>query len=167
MALSKAALAKRKRLGIVLIAGLLLATAAALVLNAFRDTVVFFYGPSEVIARSDDPALNLGERRFRLGGLVAEGTVQKLDGGRTTEFQVTDGGEAIRVSYTGLLPDLFREGQGVVAEGRLNGTLFVADSVLAKHDENYMPPEVADALKKSGYWQEDATPDGAKGAAAP
>lgn len=153
MALSKAALAKRKRLTIVVIALLLLGVAAALILTAMRDSVVFFYGPSEVKTREADPALALGDRVFRLGGLVESGSVRKLDQGLTTEFGVTDGAEIITVRYTGHLPDLFREGQGVVAEGRLKDGIFVANSVLAKHDETYMPPEVADALKKSGHWQ--------------
>lgn len=154
MALSKAAAAKRRRLMIVVIAGLLLAAAVALVMSAFRDSIVFFYSPSEVADRLDDPQLRLTERRFRLGGLVEQGSITKHDDGKTTEFIVTDGAGTVRVSYTGLLPDLFREGQGVVAEGQLNEQgLFVASNVLAKHDENYMPKEVADALKKSGYWQ--------------
>lgn len=156
MALSKAAMAKRKRMWVVAIAGLLLVAAVALVTSAFRDSIVFFYSPSEVADRIDDPALKLAERRFRLGGLVEEGSIQKLEGGKVTEFTVTDGAGTLRVRYAGLLPDLFREGQGVVAEGKLDdGGLFVASDVLAKHDENYMPKEVADALKKSGYWQHD------------
>ncbi len=156
MALSKAAAAKRKRMWIVAIAGILLVAAVALVTGAFRDSIVFFYSPSEVAERMDDPALKLAERRFRLGGLVEEGSILKLEGGKVTEFTVTDGAARIRVRYAGLLPDLFREGQGVVAEGRLDGgELFVASDVLAKHDENYMPKEVADALKQSGYWQHD------------
>src|SRR5690606_16009430 len=119
MALSRAQAAKRKRLTIFIIAGLLLAAATALVMTAFRESIVFFYSPSEIATRLDDPELRLAERRFRLGGLVEAGSVVREDGGKTTEFTVTDGADTLRVRYTGLLPDLFREGQGVVAEGRL------------------------------------------------
>lgn len=158
MALSKAALAKRKRLTIVLLALLALGVAVALVMSAMRDTVVFFYSPSEVAARKADPALKLTERNFRVGGLVEGGSVRKFEGGKTTEFTISDGAATLTVRYTGHLPDLFREGQGVVAEGRLDDRgLFVASDVLAKHDEKYMPPEVADALKKSGRWKEGET----------
>ena len=93
--------------------------------------------------------------RFRLGGLVEDGSVDR-SGGETVLFRVTDTANTVSVSYTGILPDLFREGQGVVTEGRIVDGTFVADEVLAKHDENYMPPEVADALKKSGQWQGSA-----------
>lgn len=154
MALSPARARKRRRLGVVIIAAAILGVAVALVLFALRDTVVFFFGPSEVISRLDDSKLRLQERRFRMGGLVEEGSVRRLEDGKTTEFRITDGPGAFTVRYTGLLPDLFREGQGVVAEGRLDDKgRFIADEVLAKHDENYMPKEVADALKKTGHWQ--------------
>ena len=138
---------KHKRLTFVLVALLLLGGAAALVLSAFEENIVFFQSPSDVAAGkiSDD-------RRFRLGGLVEEGSVDK-SAGETVTFRITDTANTVRVSYTGILPDLFREGQGVVCEGRIQGGVFVADEVLAKHDENYMPPEVADAIKKSGQWQ--------------
>lgn len=125
-----------------------LAIAAFLVLTALRDTVVFFYSPSEVVEKS----VKAGQR-FRLGGLVADGSFHKL---ANTEFRfdITDANQTINVSYKGLLPDLFREGQGVVAEGTLDASgNFNADRVLAKHDENYMPREVADSLKKQGVWQ--------------
>ena len=116
-------------------------------MNAFEDNIVFFHSPTDIIEKK------IGEdRRFRLGGLVEEGSVRKA-GGAVTIFRVTDLKETIAVSYKGLLPDLFREGQGVVAEGRLKGGIFIADEVLAKHDETYMPPEVAEALKKSGKWR--------------
>ena len=93
-------------------------------------------------------------QRIRLGGLVAEGSVTKAGSGEVTLFDVTDMQNTVQVSYRGILPDLFREGQGVVAEGRFGSDgVFVADEVLAKHDENYMPPEVADALKEAGEWQ--------------
>lgn len=139
---------KRRRLTFVLIGMGLLGAAAALVLMAFRDNIVFFYSPTEVHAKAPS-----SEQRVRVGGLIEEGSVEKSDGGKTVHFKITDLSETVPVTFTGILPDLFREGQGVVAEGRLqNGTLR-ADGVLAKHDEKYMPPEVAEALKKSGKWQ--------------
>lgn len=122
-----------------------LAVAVVLVLFALRDTIVFFHTPSDVAENK----VKLGDR-FRLGGLVADGSVQRGQG-ETIRFKVTDTLANINVSYTGVLPDLFREGQGVVAEGTLvEGNNFKADSVLAKHDENYMPAEVAKALKERG-----------------
>ena len=139
---------KRKRLLAVL--GLVsgLGIAAALVLSAFNDNLVFFHSPSDV-AEKQLPA----GRFFRLGGLVAAGSVKK--DGLITDFIVTDLRATLPVRFTGILPDLFREGQGVVANGRLDAEgRFVATEVLAKHDENYMPPEVAEALKKSGQWHE-------------
>ena len=138
---------KHKRLTFVAIALLLLGTAAALVLAAFEDNIVFFYSPTDLAEKQVADG-----RRIRLGGLVEEGSV-KISGGAITLFRVTDLRTTVAVSYKGLLPDLFREGQGVVAEGRLNAGVFTADEVLAKHDETYMPPEVAEALKKSGQWQ--------------
>jgi len=145
---------KRRRLYIVLAGMAVLGTSAALVLSAFEDNLVFFYSPSEVAAKGLAP-----EMRVRLGGLVAENSVEKAGDGLTTEFAVTDMAKTVPVTYTGILPDLFREGQGVIVEGTLrpDGT-FVASNVLAKHDENYMPPEVADALKKAGHWQEGTQP---------
>lgn len=121
----------------------LLALAGGLLLKAFRQNLVFFVTPSE-IARGEAPA----GTRFRLGGLVQPGSVQRRGG--ELSFAVTDGAQAVAVSYRGPLPDLFREGKGVVAQGRLAGLQFVADEVLAKHDENYMPPEAAAALKQAG-----------------
>ncbi len=140
---------KQKRTGLILSGLLLLGIAAALVLTALRDTIVFFYTPSEVVEKSIEPGT-----RFRLGGLVAEGSFEKQSGA-TVQFSVTDTDKVLKVTYTGTLPDLFREGQGVVTEGVLGKDgLFMADTVLAKHDENYMPKEVADALKKKGVWNE-------------
>ena len=133
---------KRKRLTFVLLGGLLLATAAALILTAMQDTLVFFHSPSEILAEPVPP-----DRRIRIGGLVEEGSVAKAGG--TVTFRITDLAETIPATFTGILPDLFREGQGVVAEGYFRDGTLHADEVLAKHDENYMPPEVADALKKS------------------
>jgi cytochrome c-type biogenesis protein CcmE len=139
---------KRKRLLAVL--GLMsgLGVAAALVLSAFNENLVFFHSPSDVVEKQL-PA----DKRFRIGGLVEAGSVRK--DGLITDFTVTDLRNSVMVRYTGILPDLFREGQGVVANGRLDAQgRFVASEVLAKHDENYMPPEVADALKKSGQWND-------------
>jgi cytochrome c-type biogenesis protein CcmE len=148
---------KRKRLSLLALGMLALAGATALTLSAFQESIVFFYAPSEV-ATKDIP----NDRRFRLGGLVQDGSVEK--DGAVVRFKVTDGAKAVPVRYKGILPDLFREGQGVVTNGTLNGKgVFVADEVLAKHDEEYMPPEVAEALKKSGQWEgEGKMPDAAK-----
>lgn len=141
---------KGRRLLLIVLAGGVLALASLLVLTALRDTIVFFRSPTEVLASRPGP-----DMRLRLGGLVAEGSVARE--GATVRFAVTDGNKTVQVAFDGLLPDLFREGQGVVAEGRLlaNGT-FRADSVLAKHDETYMPREVAAALKAQGHWKEGA-----------
>jgi len=140
---------KRRRLIIVLLGMGVLAASAGLVLTAFQDSVTFFYSPSDLKAEAAPPG-----RAIRIGGLVEEGSVRKLGDGVTTEFRVTDLSESVPVTYRGVLPDLFREGQGVVTEGTLRPDgVFVADEVLAKHDENYMPPEVAAALKKSGQWK--------------
>ena len=144
---------KRRRLVAVSVGMALLAAAAGLVLNAFRDSLVFFYGPSEALAKEIGP-----DRRFRLGGLVEPGSLGKAGDGVTVTFKVTDGATAIPVRFAGILPDLFREGQGIIAEGRLLQGTFEARNVLAKHDENYMPPEVVDALKKSGQWQPEKKP---------
>ncbi len=146
---------KQRRLYSVLGAMALLGAAVALVLFAVRDTLVYFYSPTEVAQKHLPP-----DRNFRIGGLVEEGSVVRHPDGTNIDFAVTDLQTRIAVRYTGLLPDLFREGKGVVAEGRLDADgKFIATSVLAKHDENYMPPEVADALKKSGRWKEgDAAP---------
>jgi cytochrome c-type biogenesis protein CcmE len=125
-----------------------LGLAVFLVLVALRDTIVFFHTPKEVAEKHIAPG-----KRIRLGGLVAEGSV-KRGAGTSVEFAITDRVKTITVSYTGILPDLFREGQGVVVEGKLDAAgRFVADTVLAKHDETYMPPEVAKALKEQGVWQ--------------
>jgi len=140
---------KHKRLTFVGVALVLLAGAAALVLSAFEDNIVFFMSPTDIAANKVSK-----NQRFRLGGLVEEGSVDR-SGGETVTFKVTDITNSVAVTYTGILPDLFREAQGVVAEGRLKNGVFVADEVLAKHDETYMPPEVADALKKSGQWHGD------------
>src|SRR3954469_10346854 len=141
----------RKQRRLVLIGSSLgvLALAAVLVLSALKDSIVFFNSPTDVVEKHVQPG-----SRIRLGGLVKEGTVQRGDN-LAVRFEVTDGNKAVAVSYQGILPDLFREGQGVVAEGTVEpGGAFKADSVLAKHDERYMPKEVVDALKKQGRWEE-------------
>jgi cytochrome c-type biogenesis protein CcmE len=138
---------KQRRATLILTAVGALALSSVLVLFALRDTIVFFYAPSDVAEKH----IAAGQR-FRLGGLVAAGSVKRS--GAEVEFSVTDTQQTIEVAYTGILPDLFREGQGIVAEGKLDQRgVFRADSVLAKHDENYMPPEVAKALKDRGVWQ--------------
>ena len=140
---------KQRRLGVVLIGLALLGASAALVLSAFEDSIVFFYSPTD-LATKDVPR----DKRLRIGGLVKEGSVKRAADGVTVNFAVTDTVNTVQVVYRGVLPDLFREGQGVVAEGRFEGAAgFRADEVLAKHDENYMPPEVADSLKKAGMWK--------------
>jgi cytochrome c-type biogenesis protein CcmE len=143
---------KQRRLTLIGLAGVVLAVAAGLVLYALSDRIVFFNSPSDVIAKGLTPGT-----RIRLGGLVEEGSLLKSDGG-VVHFKVTDRAHSVAVAYTGLLPDLFREGQGVVAEGVIAGDgSFSADTVLAKHDERYMPKEVVEALKKQGKWQEGET----------
>lgn len=142
---------KQRRLVLIGAAGTVLCLAAGLVLFALRDTIVFFYGPTEIAEKGVAPGT-----RMRLGGLVEKDSVVRGPGQRVV-FSITDSRTAIKVSYDGLLPDLFREGQGVVTEGVFQGAgQFRADSVLAKHDETYMPREVADTLKKQGHWQPDA-----------
>ncbi len=151
MSLSRAKSRKRQRMYLAGLAVLAAAGAAALGLTAFRDSVVFFFSPTELAEQSPMSP----DRRLRIGGLVEEGSLKKLQDGKTVTFTVTDMQHDVQVAYTGILPDLFREGQGVVAEGHMDPKgEFVASEVLAKHDENYMPREVADALKKSGHWEE-------------
>ena len=133
---------RHKRMAVIVVSVVGFTVAALFVLNAFRSNLVFFYSPSEVLAGEAPRA-----QRFRVGGLVVQGSVKKS--GAKVDFIVTDMNAKISVHYEGILPDLFREGQGVIAQGRLMANnRFVADEVLAKHDENYMPPEVADALAK-------------------
>jgi len=139
---------KQRRSVLIGLSLLVLALAAGLVLTALEDNIVFFYSPSDVVEKNIRPG-----QRIRLGGLVEEGSVKRGEN-TTVTFSVTDTAKTIPVRYTGVLPDLFREGQGVVTEGTLGGDgVFVAESVLAKHDENYMPPEVAEALQKQGVWR--------------
>ena len=142
----------RKQQRLTLIGGALavLALAVALMPNAFRDAIVFFNSPSDVAEKHIAPGT-----RIRLGGLVKAGSIVRGDNLKI-RFDVTDGAREIAVAYQGVLPDLFREGQGVVAEGALDGSgVYAADTILAKHDEAYMPKQVADALKKSGHWKDD------------
>lgn len=140
---------KQRRLTMIGSALAVLAVAVGLVLNAMRDSIVFFSTPSMAAEKHIQPG-----QRFRLGGMVETGSLTRGDNLAVT-FKVSDGSATLPVAYKGILPDLFREGQGVVAEGALDSAgVFKADTVLAKHDENYMPKEVADALKKQGRWQE-------------
>jgi len=141
---------KQRRLTMILSAIAVLGVALGLVLFAMRDNIVFFYSPAEIVAKEVKPGT-----RLRLGGLVKEGSIER-GADRFVSFTVVDTLSEVRVRYRGLLPDLFREGQGVVAEGTLEeGGSFSADTVLARHDENYMPREVADSLKKQGHWMVD------------
>lgn len=145
---------KSRRLGLIALSGALLCIAAALVLAALEEGIAFFSTPTDIASG----AVADGQR-LRIGGLVEAGSVTRGDDARVT-FTVTDRVNGVPVIFTGLLPDLFREGQGVVAEGRLMSGVFQADEVLARHDETYVPKEVADALKASGQWRpEDGSPD--------
>ncbi|HLN23101.1 MAG TPA: cytochrome c maturation protein CcmE [Patescibacteria group bacterium] len=142
---------KQRRLYFVLLGMLALAAATALVLTAVGDGMVYFYTPADLKTKHVGP-----DRRLRIGGLVEQGSVVK--DGKTVRFVITDLTATVPAVYTGVLPDLFREGQGVVAEGKLDAAgVFQASEVLAKHDEKYMPKEVSEALKKSGQWQGEGT----------
>ncbi|MBA5776380.1 cytochrome c maturation protein CcmE [Stappia sp. F7233] len=144
---------KQRRLTLIGSAGVVLALAAGLILYALNDQIVFFQSPTDIVARTIPEG-----SRIRLGGLVEEGSVTRGDNARVS-FKVTDLEASVPVTYVGLLPDLFREGQGVVAEGVIGQDgIFHADKVLAKHDETYMPKEVADALKDKGVWQGEEKP---------
>jgi cytochrome c-type biogenesis protein CcmE len=147
---------KRRRLWILLACGLGLGSATTLALFAFRDSLVFFLAPSQLATRAPPPG-----RTFRLGGLVEQGSLHRSteDGRPAAKFRITDGGASVEVTYVGILPDLFREGQAAVMLGslRADGT-FRASEVLAKHDQNYMPKDVADALKKFGHWNPASGP---------
>jgi cytochrome c-type biogenesis protein CcmE len=151
---------KSRRLVLITACGAVLALAVGLILSAMSGSIVFFRSPTEVANQGVAPGT-----RFRLGGLVKEGSLQRGTD-QKIDFAVTDTNATVQVTYKGLLPDLFREGQGVVTEGVLEpGGLFRADTVLAKHDESYMPREVADALKAQGRWQEGSGKDAGKDAA--
>ena len=139
---------KKQRIYFVIFCLLFVGAAAAIALTVFRDNVVFFFSPTEVVQNKAKEG-----KKIRLGGLVKEGSITKE--GKKISFVVTDMANEVKVKYEGILPDLFREKQGVVIEGVLNKNIFEAKTVLAKHDENYMPPEVAKALKESGHWTTD------------
>ncbi|OGT22177.1 MAG: cytochrome c biogenesis protein CcmE [Gammaproteobacteria bacterium RBG_16_57_12] len=145
--------ARQKRMIFIAVGLAGLAIAATFVMKAFNSNMMYFISPSQI---------KVGEvprdRNFRLGGLVLEGSLKREDDGLTVHFVVTDGAQEIPVIYTGILPDLFTEGQGVVAVGRLDAEVFLAEEVLAKHDETYMPPEVADALEKAKQGGEASAP---------
>jgi cytochrome c-type biogenesis protein CcmE len=149
---------RKQRRSVLIVMGLVVFGAAtAMVLTALDSKITFFYSPSDIVEKSVGP-----DQRFRLGGLVEEGTVRRGEG-TEIRFHVTDTARSVEVTYTGILPDLFREGQGVVTEGALDANgVFRADSVLARHDENYMPKEVADALKRQGVWQHGSADDAAQ-----
>ncbi|NVK33669.1 MAG: cytochrome c maturation protein CcmE [Rhodobacteraceae bacterium] len=139
---------KQRRLITIGSVGAVLVLAVGLILAALNDQIVFFQGPTDIVEKD----LPLGQR-MRLGGLVEEGSLERFEDSRVA-FKVTDGANTVAVTYQGILPDLFREGQGVIAEGELIGArAFNADTILAKHDENYMPKEVAETLKKQGVWK--------------
>jgi cytochrome c-type biogenesis protein CcmE len=143
---------KHRRLAVLGAALVTLGAAAGLILNAAGDSLVFFYSPTELQAKAPGTATMV-----RIGGLVEQGSVQRSADGGTVHFSVTDLKQAVPVVYSGILPDLFREGQGVVVQGHLGADgAFEASQVLAKHDERYMPREVAEALKKSGEWRPQA-----------
>ena len=133
---------RHKRIALVLGGVSAVGVIAALVLNAFESNLVFFYSPTQVVAQEAPK-----QRIFRIGGLVEEGSVKR--DGVNVNFVITDTAKGVPVRYQGILPDLFKEGKGVVAQGQLQGDVFVAREVLAKHDENYMPPEAAEAMKKA------------------
>jgi cytochrome c-type biogenesis protein CcmE len=146
-------LRKRQRLTLVILALLLLGGASGLVLFALSDSVAFFVTPSDIASGKVDV-----DKRFRLGGLVVAGSVERQGNDGLVRFRLTDQVHEVSVRYRGILPDLFREGQGIVAQGVLDADgVFTASEVLAKHDENYMPPEVAEALKQAGVWRHGET----------
>jgi len=144
--------AKYRRLFITIIIILTLGLATKLILMALEDNIVYFYTPNDLIEKFSDTK-NI-QNKIRIGGLVLENSIKKE--GKKTIFMITDRKKEVKVEFKGPLPDLFREGQGIVAEGMFQNNNFIASEVLAKHDENYMPPEVADALKKNNVWKGDS-----------
>ena len=144
---------KKQRLILILLMVAGIATAVTFALKAFNENLMYFFSTTEVVeGKVPDQA------KFRLGGMVVEGSIERPNNGLMVRFVLTDYANQVTVEYTGLLPDLFREGQGIVAHGRLNkDNVFIADEVLAKHDENYMPPEVADSLKKKPQAEQQIT----------
>jgi|TARA_B100001029_G_C15013449_1_gene425751 cytochrome c-type biogenesis protein CcmE len=139
---------KNKRLSLIVATLTALAASVALILVAFEDNVVFFYSPSDLLKKRPGPT-----QKLRIGGLVKKDSIKREPGVTEVSFEVTDLNNSVPVVFNGILPDLFREEQGVVAEGRYREQLFYATQILAKHDEQYMPPEVAESLKKSGKWK--------------
>ena len=139
---------KNKRLSLIVATLTALAASVALILVAFEDNVVFFYSPSDLLKKRPSPT-----QKLRIGGLVKKDSIKREPGVTEVSFEVTDLNNSVPVVFNGILPDLFREEQGVVAEGRYREQLFYATQILAKHDEQYMPPEVAESLKKSGKWK--------------
>ncbi|PPR65769.1 MAG: Cytochrome c-type biogenesis protein CcmE [Alphaproteobacteria bacterium MarineAlpha3_Bin7] len=139
---------KNKRLSLIVATMTALAASVALILVAFEDNVVFFYSPSDLLKKRPGPT-----QKLRIGGLVKKDSIKREPGVTEVSFEVTDLNNSVPVVFNGILPDLFREEQGVVAEGRYREQLFYATQILAKHDEQYMPPEVAESLKKSGKWK--------------
>lgn len=140
--------ARRQRLWLIGLGLACISIGLALVLAQFKNNIVFFYTPSEIKTTALSP-----NQTVRIGGVVMEGSVERIPGSTETRFILTDYEETITVSYHGILPNLFREGQGIVARGKLSATLFAADELLAKHDEYYMPKEVANSLQKKGLWR--------------
>ncbi len=146
--------ARKKRLALVVLMLVGVGLAATFALNAFNQNILYFFSPSQ-IAGGEAPV----EQRFRVGGMVVDGSVSRSESNLDVAFELSDMQHQVQVVYNGILPDLFREGQGIVANGKLNSEgIFEADTVLAKHDENYMPPEVADALEKAGKMPGTAAP---------
>ena len=139
---------KSKRLAVFAVLAVLISGAVWLVLSALQDNIVLFYSPSELAE------VQTANRQLRIGGLVEDGSV--VIDGLNARFVLGDGDAVVNVAYEGALPDLFREGQGIIAQGQFDGDLFRAETVLAKHDETYMPREIADSLKEKGVWQGDA-----------
>ena len=139
---------KNKRLSLIIATLTALAGSVALILVAFEDNVVFFYSPSDLVKKQPGPT-----QKLRIGGLVKKDSIKRKPGMTEVSFEVTDLNNSVPVVFQGILPDLFREEQGVVAEGTYREKLFYATQILAKHDEQYMPPEVAESLKKSGKWK--------------
>ena len=139
---------KNKRLSLIIATLTALAASVALILVAFEDNVVFFYSPSDLLKKRPGPS-----QKLRIGGLVKKDSIRREPGVTEVSFEVTDLNNSVAVVFKGILPDLFREEQGVVAEGTYREKLFYATQILAKHDEQYMPPEVAESLKKSGKWK--------------
>ena len=138
---------KYKRFTYLILALISVSIGVMLILSALKENIVFFYSPSDIANKSPS-----GDQLIRVGGLVVDGSIKHV--GNRLEFAVTDNIQTIHIAYEGIPPGLFREGQGMVAEGHLKDGQFIATNLLAKHDENYMPPEVADAIKKSGHWKQ-------------